>query len=294
MGQHTDKLYRDLQMPVDGRDAIEIGTFQPADTPQIVEDFAATRLRQLVEARGHIDQIDPSLTSEIPLFHTYDDFLKDLKLTETNRSDLTDRWRQDGVAHVDRRPLEHGHSLGRHTSDHAGYMAYLATAEPELHGFLRASKPARIAQEALRRHTHIIGQTGSGKSELLKSLIAAQLRSPLQPTLVLIDPKGDFAKEVAMWPDVQDRLVYIDPELDPTHRLQPTLNPLHIDDQSPEAIDRTAVQVKNQMAELLGTDAALSTSMEAMLLPCLALMLSRPGSTLEDLMMLLGLSLIHI
>ena len=292
MGAYTDKLYAAMGMPTQADTAtgaaIEIGSFHAADTPQLVEEFSATRLRQLLKAHALIDDIDPTLKEAVPLFHTYGDFIKDLKLTETNRSDLTNRWQEQGRSHSTRRPLDHGHSLDRHSASHKGYLAYLQSAEPQLHKFLSSAKPARISQALLRRHTHVVGQPGSGKTELLKSIIAAQINSPAQPTVIIIDPKGEFALQVAKWPEVQDRLVYIDPELDPTHRLQPTLNPFHLDNRTPETIDAAAFQIKDQMGELLASDAALSSNMEALLMPCLALLLSRPNASLEDLMNLMS------
>ncbi|MFW0697015.1 helicase HerA domain-containing protein, partial [Aliarcobacter butzleri] len=56
------------------------------------------------------------------------------------------------------------------------------------------------------------GQTGSGKSELLKTLI---LRNILRAdgSVVLLEPHGDLSDQVAQLVKDKPRLVYVDPFL---------------------------------------------------------------------------------
>lgn len=54
--------------------------------------------------------------------------------------------------------------------------------------------PIRIATEDRRRHMYLIGQTGTGKSSLMKKMIQEDLQAG--HGLALLDPNGDFAVEV--------------------------------------------------------------------------------------------------
>jgi hypothetical protein len=76
-----------------------------------------------------------------------------------------------------------------------------------------------------REHLHVLGSTGVGKSTLMTHLILGDIRA-WRPT-ILIDPKGDLARDVLdrLPVTVADRLVLIDPD-------QPvgsaTFNPLEL------------------------------------------------------------------
>lgn len=52
----------------------------------------------------------------------------------------------------------------------------------------------RMKQEDRRRHTYIIGKSGSGKTELMKSLVKQDIESGRG--VCVIDPHGDFAEDV--------------------------------------------------------------------------------------------------
>ena len=71
-----------------------------------------------------------------------------------------------------------------------------------------------------QRHTYVLGKSGSGKSELLKLLVYGYLRKPGSATVVVIDPHGDLAEEIARFKEHRksDRLIYIDPYLGSRHR----------------------------------------------------------------------------
>jgi type IV secretory pathway VirB4 component len=56
----------------------------------------------------------------------------------------------------------------------------------------------RIPEPARWKHTLTIGSTGSGKSELLKTLIHQHILKN-KTAIVAFDPNGDFAEQVAMF-----------------------------------------------------------------------------------------------
>lgn len=71
--------------------------------------------------------------------------------------------------------------------------------------------PVRIAPEDRLRHIYIVGQTGTGKTTMLKSMIGSDLRSG--QGMCVIDPHGDlFRWSLAQIPDERmDDVVILDP-----------------------------------------------------------------------------------
>jgi hypothetical protein len=63
-----------------------------------------------------------------------------------------------------------------------------------------------------RQHVHVLGATGAGKSTFLAHLILGDVRD--RRAVVLIDPKGDLAKDVLerLTPVDRERLILIDPD----------------------------------------------------------------------------------
>ena len=166
--------------------------------------------------------------------------------------------------------------------------------------FLSLKFPFRISQEARQRHSYIVGKSGFGKSELLKILcvLGKQTESGIDKSrsLILIDPAGDLADQVArqtlFYDDFQKNksdpnLIYIDPFLaDGKNEIFPTINPLDISglDLDEYGISALAENVCSVFQALLRNDAGLSLQMETLLIPCLTVLIERPGSTLFDLL----------
>ncbi|MEY3470939.1 MAG: hypothetical protein RLZZ223_289 [Candidatus Parcubacteria bacterium] len=69
----------------------------------------------------------------------------------------------------------------------------------------------RIKAEDRRRHMYLIGQTGTGKSSLMKKMIQEDLQAG--HGLALLDPNGDFAVEVLgmIPPHRMDDVIYFNP-----------------------------------------------------------------------------------
>ena len=108
-----------------------------------------------------------------------------------------------------------------------------------VHGILLGEKktvygamPVRISEEALARHLYIMGQTGTGKSTLLKTMIADCLEKNYG--FALLDPHGDLFDEVQkLIPKAKrNKLVVLnttDPENSAKH------NPIGYDENNPQS-----------------------------------------------------------
>lgn len=173
-----------------------------------------------------------------------------------------------------------------HENTDLGYIRFLCAEAPQAHGFFFDSLwTLPIAEDDRRRHTYITGGAGSGKSEALKAIIFHYLTRNTAPALVLIDPHGDVAEQVAHWPELADgqRLVYVDPALAPGKT--PVFNPLDIpdDERNPDDIAIVVKQLIEVFPELIdGLD--FTPQMRTMIGACLTVLLHKPGATLADLM----------
>ncbi|MBF0268663.1 MAG: DUF87 domain-containing protein [Alphaproteobacteria bacterium] len=172
-----------------------------------------------------------------------------------------------------------------HSPDWPGYMAYLEKAASSLYGFFYRRLPVLIPEDARKRHSYITGQSGSGKSELLKVLFSAYLKSQAPVSLVLIDPHGDLAEQVARFPGVANsgRLVYLHPSL--ARDKTPTINPFELADQSESAVHVMAEQIASVFDELMrrAGHSGLSGNMGALLIPCISTLLKCEGASIRDL-----------
>lgn len=96
-------------------------------------------------------------------------------------------------------------------------------------------KMVRVTDNDRRRHVYIIGQTGTGKSSLMKHMIEQDLRE--NKGLCIIEPHGDFAEHAlsVIPPERAEDVIYFNPadmerplglnilEFDPQHPEQKTL-----------------------------------------------------------------------
>lgn len=279
------EIYRLLGMPGGGDPAcrfLEVGTFAPLHSPELVKRIAGLRARQLSEAArlGDLSAEAWQVISELR-FHTYEDFVLSVRHETPTR--------KDGV--------RVGDSLERYTPDEAGYREYLRDHAPDLHAFLSRPLPVRIEEAVRQRHTYIAGKSGSGKSELLKLLLHAYLKQqPGYATTVVLDPHGDLVEEIARWRRFREGangrsesrdeqgesgLVYVDPFLDSERSRFPVINPLEIEDRSPDAID-AHVQALMRAFQALLRESGFTAQMEAILYPCLWVLIERGNATLAD------------
>lgn len=168
-----------------------------------------------------------------------------------------------------------------------GYLQFFCDAHTEFRKFFfDRYRTLPISEHARERHTYITGGTGSGKTEAIKVIVHHYV-SRHKTAVVVIEPHGDLAKQIAQWRDFQedpDRLVYIDPAID-IEQYTPIFNPLDIPDseRTPLSVNTTAIEIVEVFREILsGVD--FSKQMETLLRACISTLLLRKGSTFRDLL----------
>lgn len=174
-----------------------------------------------------------------------------------------------------------------------GYMALLErSSATKLRAFFFKTRLwAFIRGTDRARHTFITGSSGSGKSELLKFLIYADLKKPKRKThIVLIDPNGDLAEQtvkMALASGIDpDDIIYFDPYLSPTHT--PCINPLQTNDKSEKNLDRFSQEICKVFDAILNTDSGLSNQMKALFIPCVTSLLHHGNASFIDLQRFMG------
>lgn len=140
----------------------------------------------------------------------------------------------------------------------------------------------RIPEGARRKHTYISGSSGSGKSELLKVLVYAQRRKRRPGTTIVLDPNGDMAGEIARWKGNRggDHCVIVDLSLQ--HGYSPVINPLQVDDRSPENIDLMSQLFVSAFNEIMD-NSQLTLNMKVLLHPCVSILMELGDCSLPDL-----------
>ena len=122
------------------------------------------------------------------------------------------------------------------TADFAGWLRYLGTQGP----IDRAMQHPRYKRDGvfhaggLEESALVVAPRKWGKSELLKALVYHHVAAPFDndpaAAVVVLDPGGDLALQMARWPELsgpnrsRDRLLYIEPDL--RDGLTVGLNPL--------------------------------------------------------------------
>jgi len=143
--------------------------------------------------------------------------------------------------------------------------------------------PVMLSRDDRRRHIHVIGKTGTGKTTLLKTLLLHDLAYGCD--FALLDPLGGLAEAVvdAVPPARNDRTIYWNPGADLEHII--AFNPL---DRVPR--DRRALiadHVVDIFNHIFGGELARTPRLIYVLTNALRLLLDAPGSTLLGLPRLL-------
>jgi len=150
--------------------------------------------------------------------------------------------------------------------------------------FLVGKRSFSIPEKARERHAFVTGQSGSGKTEVLKNLIHDDIAGG-RSSVIVVDPHGDLAEDVARFALNRsgERLVFLDPRLAPG--VTPCFNPFDIPDEyrTPEIVDAIADNLADTFVEMLKT-AGLTVQMRSLLKPILTTLLLRPGSDILDIL----------
>jgi hypothetical protein len=150
--------------------------------------------------------------------------------------------------------------------------------------------PIRFAftDEQRFEHTHIVGGSGHGKTQLLQHLILRDLMRPNPPALIVIDSQGEMLRKIRdlklFAGEKADRLVVIDPEL-----YSPALNMFDVSNARTagySALHREQIQagIIELYNYIFASIAAEMTSRQSTAFAFVArLMLTVPGATMHTL-----------
>lgn len=170
-----------------------------------------------------------------------------------------------------------------HTTDFQGYLNYVCDISENYRKALQRIPKPILADAIRQQHTYISGSAGTGKTELLKALVHHDV-TQRQAAAVIIDPTGNFARAVAMWPEFsgegRKRLVYVNPKL--RDGWVPSLNPLDAEHLGQEERGILANQLTNVLAQVVGKG-EWTTQTETVASACFQVLVNRKGATLRDL-----------
>jgi hypothetical protein len=229
---------------------LTVGEWQAADQPEAVEAITKRRLKRV---RGEAEIYrehglpDHAAVIEQADFLTYAEYRRALASLDDIQRRLHQIRTQDereefNSAHKPHKPiftptydpptqneltLYRLFNTDRFTADSTGYMAYIAAVNPAISELFFWKLPALIPEKDRELHTYITGSSGAGKSELMKVLVRAYVEKPKPPCIIVIDPHGKFADEVARQSAHTGRLIYINPALSKFRT--PTINPFVCD-----------------------------------------------------------------
>lgn len=254
-----------ISPPSDSEEFIEIGEYQIGDCPELVDHIASAVLTELHYKRKLVERFAPSQISQLPTFLSPLDFIY---------------------------PLEDGKNIKRQREtplldsprNCSSYLSYLEKNFSDLASFFFTRLQFRIPEEARKKHTYILGGSGSGKSEILKVLMYQYIkRKNRKTTVILFDPHGDVALQVGRWKEHinGENIVYIDPSLKQGY--MPCINPLEIpENASPAMINYMSECLTEVFKEIVGGDSNITANMGTMLKAVLTVLLKKPDTTLKD------------
>ena len=289
MSEYHDLAYEQLGLSHDGH---EIGTMRYIDLPDDV--FYAICARRLNNVRQTLYEMkhEPDWEATVRAndflpFPEWRHILKNLRRYTLGNLNHPD-WERRCNAIIEDQFLRL-HRKHHYDPTFPRWQQYVCDASPDFAAYLFRRFPIRLPSDKIL-NAYVVASSQSGKTELLK-LFAHSTITRREEALIVIEPAGDASRQVALWPECGDRLIYVDLSLDLSRA--PVINPFQIygvraEDISPAAIDvKTVVaqQLLTAFQEVLGTGAGaeLSKNMRTIIMPCLMVLLDFPGATLRDL-----------
>lgn len=180
------------------------------------------------------------------------------------------------------------YNLGRYSRDLDGYFTLLKEHQPETYKFFFAWFEPQFSEKALSCHKIITGRSGSGKSEIAKTLIFKHIEKK-SCAVVVIEPHGDLAQQVyksQIFTNSKQaqRLVVIDAELDENRT--PIINIFdQFTPQTEYELDRISQEYTRTFATIFTDEGAEMTSrMETILGHCIRVILRKKDSSIWDLL----------
>jgi len=169
------------------------------------------------------------------------------------------------------------------------WVAHLVISRDPEEFFFRKKIFKVIPEAARKKHVYITGRSWSGKSELIKWFVYGYLKKAqsnktwLRKHIIVMDPHWDLAKEIRDFDilDSQD-VIYVDPFYKEGY--SPVINPFYLPkkEKNQANIDRMTQELVKAFEQLM-SDRELSSSMKALLMPCIATLLRLENSSILDL-----------
>lgn len=153
-------------------------------------------------------------------------------------------------------------------------------------GFFDQHRQFYINENDRKKHSYICGETGSGKSTLIETLIYHYITQTPKTSVVLLDPHGDVAERIARLKAFQnnDRLVYIDfyCEKPTAPDWLPSVNPLEIKNRAWDSIEKAVEDLVEVLLEVIKSE--LTANMTTLLKNCLYVLILMKDRDLSDLL----------
>lgn len=271
LGKYGKRLGELLGLPPEGQ-GVAFGTFRPSDSAYLVEELANERIRDLDFIANDSD-LSAATRSAVSArrFHTYEDYLQDLKNRRPTRKDF----------------IDYGSSLRRGDADLQGYLAHIRSRDEPFYGFLQSPHAARVDRDAFDTSVYITGETKSGKSYLQETLAFLLAREPNAGVWV-IDPHGSLARNCASWKENLGRnAFYFDVNIG-SHGELPRFNPFdQLPDSTPATLDIVTQEQVNAFSVIAGSS-AMTDNMRNLLASAIHLMLALPTGTMQELFRLMN------
>lgn len=169
-----------------------------------------------------------------------------------------------------------------YTANESGWLSYLSAKHPAFFSKLQQVKPAALSESTRQKHTLIAAPNGWGKTELLKAPAHHYVASQ-SAAVVIIDPHGDMARQIAQWPELHKdgRMVFL--RQAPSHgSLTASLNPFDTHGLPPHALGMLAEHIAGALSEMV-PESELTPRMHTAVRNCARVLLDVPGATLQDL-----------
>ncbi|MEP5418800.1 MAG: DUF87 domain-containing protein [Lentilitoribacter sp.] len=187
---------------------------------------------------------------------------------------------------TDKIALKDYRSSAETARDYILWKDFVLSSQAPFSRFFSKALSAYIDFGAFKEHGYVLGATKAGKTELLKTIVhhIIAYEMPKNPKIggILIDPHGDFSREVALYNECSnnDRVVVFDPTL--YRDWSPSIDIFYTPDQDEKTIEVIAENLVTAFDEIIA-DTSVSANMKALLMPCISVLLRCKGSSIMDL-----------
>lgn len=270
-------------------DTINLGTVLPYDSPDVLIDFMERWTRDidrlLILEEGYSERY-MELIQERGV--TYDEYL----MLFSSVADYDEHIVFEFLLIDDRQKQEY-YTI-KYNSTRESYAVFLEDQSIPAISFFFENIGTRIHPFTLiDSHTYCLAKTRAGKSELIKATVALVAKwyklkkkayNHSMPSIVVIDPHGDLAKELRRLKVINDNLddlIYIEPNLNGTHT--PVFNPFQLDDKTPANITTSTENLIEALDEML-SDHTITGNMKHVLRPCIYTLIANEGTYFNDLL----------